>query len=216
MADHVPGLLVIEADAETVRRQGHCHVIDSVEKGLASKVREGKIRFKRFPIFGRDDLTEGASLARAGVAKYDAVIIVGHGDPQGIVAAPDLGVTWGATAEALAPLEPRALLAISCFAASTTPLSALFGGIPSLQIVMGSPVFLNARQAQAAIVELLALLWGFDIPPELSAAAAMFNALATRGVVFKRARPGFESATRGQLAWIDILSLVARAVLESD
>jgi hypothetical protein len=209
-----PGLLVIELDTPTLRKQGHTRAVDDLERAFHKYRMTRHVRFLRHGIDSEPKLERACLVAH--LVQFDAVVIVGHGSPTGLVVAPGIAWPWARVAEALRPVEPRAILAISCFGGSSPALTALFKGIPSLQSVSGSPVPLSARQAKAAFTELLMESFGGGgpMPPELSAAMAVLNVLATRGLVFRRTRQGYATTTRGQRLGQDLLARVVWALMQ--
>jgi hypothetical protein len=92
-------------------------------------------------------------------------------------------------------------------------VQALLQTIPTLNAIIGSPVPLTVKQAQAATLEVLAAVFGWELPRDASALLALLNAATTGGVVFRRTREGVARSNPSDLAFEDSLADLAALVL---
>jgi hypothetical protein len=98
--------------------------------------------------------------------------------------------------------------------ASTEATRALFSGIPSLKVLGGSPTTLSVHQAMVAFLELMFAAFGMVFPAEISAAATIYNAAETGGVVMWRRRETFEAASLEAQYAVDALSILGKTYLD--
>lgn len=208
-----PGLLVVEADADTLQRQGHSRLGDELEQ-LARGEQGRGVRFLRYRLRTAEDAARARALAL--FLRYPAVVLIAHGDWEGIRVAPDLVMTWHDVADVLAPLEPRALFAIACYGGLSGPTSALFGRIPTLQAVVGSPAPITIAQARLPMIE--AFMWARngEMPVDLSTIVLGLNAIVTDGVVFRRNRAGFEHASPDEQFLTDLFGAFLSVAMSDD
>lgn len=207
-----PGLLVIEAGAKRLRHEGHTRVVDTLWDGLREQRESGHLRMLRYGVDSLSDLEFGMGLAK--LTTYDGVVILGHGSSDGhIEAAPGIPLPWEVAGRALAPLKPRVVLAVSCYGGAAGPTRDLFDTIPSLDVVMGSPVPLTSHQALLAMMELVPRIYGVDPPKELSWLMTILNAVATGGIVWCRTREDFERNSDVQNATEDLIAIVAKLLI---
>jgi len=208
-----PGLLVVEADADTLNRQGHSKLGDELEDLARSEHGQG-VRFFRHRLRTEENVLRARALAV--FLRYPAVVLIAHGNAEGIRVARDLAMTWHDVADALAPMEPRALFAIACYGGSSGPTSALFDRIPTLQAVVGSPAPITIAQARLPMVEALTWARNIQMPVDLSTLFLGVNAIATNGVVFRRNRAGFETASPEDLFLTDLFGAFLSAAMSGD
>lgn len=208
-----PGLLVVEADADTLQRQGHSKLGDELEQLARSDQGQG-VRFLRSRLRTAEDVLRAQAISP--LLWYPAIVLIAHGNPEGIRVARNLAMTWQDVADSLAPLEPRALFAIACYGGSSRPTSALFGRIPTLQAVVGSPAPITIAQARLPMIE--AFMWArnSEMPVDLSTIVLGLNAIVTDGVVFRRNRAGFEHASPNDLLLTDLLGTLLSAAMSDD
>lgn len=210
---NLPGLLVIEADADTLERQGHSKLGDELEQ-LARGEQGQSLRFLRLRLRTEKDVRRAQAFAP--LLRYPAIVLIAHGGPQGICVARDLAMTWHDVADSLAPLKPRALFAIACYGGSSGPTSALFDRIPTLQAVVGSPAPITIAQARLPMIEALTWAQNVEMPKDLSTLFLGLNAIGTNGVVFRRNRADFEVASPSDLLLADLFGAIVSAALSDD
>ncbi|MBZ0116544.1 MAG: hypothetical protein K8H88_06110 [Sandaracinaceae bacterium] len=208
-----PGLLIVEGDADTLRREGHTRLTDRLVKAVEPQVEQGLLRLKRQSIRSAKDLEAAKFLAQ--FSTYDAAMILAHGGPFGVQAASDVTMTWAEVAHAIAPTKPRYLLAVACFGALSSATDALFDGIPSLERIVSSPAPLTINQAQIAVMELLFAAYGAHLPAELGYMVNALNAASTKGLLYTRTRDGRDTSTSSDRAIEDLLGVGLWAVLQS-
>ena len=202
-----PGLLLIEGDADTLTRQGHTALGDEIARIAKSASPSSGLRFHRVPLRSERDVRLGESFAR--FARYPAIVLIAHGDPQGIVVGPRLAMNWDTAGRMLAPLEPRVIVPISCYGGMSGPALSLFHAIPSLETIVGSPAPISTDQARLATLEALVGAFGMEVPKEVSLLLLGLNALATDGILFRRSRETIMRATPTELMMMDLLGIVA-------
>jgi hypothetical protein len=207
----VPGLLVVEANAFRLHAEKNTQIADSLEKTVRPQVDHGQLRWSRYPVRGEADIKSGRILAS--LLNFDAVVIVGHGNPGGLEVAPGVVMAWRDVGRVLALVNPRTLLAISCFAGFSSAVDDLFQEIGTLDFMLGSPAPLTAKQAQVALGELLLHTFGAEVSPELSTIGSLINAYLTGGVVFRRSRKGMATTSCSDRFVQDLLSNIAWAVM---
>ena len=105
------------------------------------------------------------------------------------------------------------LLAVSCYGGSAGPTKALFDAIPTLDAVMGSPNPLTSIQTLLASFELLARVYGGDVPADMSMLMTILNAGLTGGIVWTRAREDFEKKTPVDLAVEDAAATLIKMLM---
>lgn len=208
---HVPGILLVEGNADRLAREGMSTQLNRFEGLLGGLVDAGQLRVTRLRVRSESDLEMARILAP--LARYDAVLLLAHGSVTEVEATDNRSLQWAEVAKMLAPIEPRALLAISCWAASSGPARALFEGIPSLAMIGGSPTLLSVRHAELAFIELVAAAFGLSMPREVSALASMYNAAETGGVVGWRRRETFEAASDDDHLLIDFGAALAKVLM---
>lgn len=206
-----PGLLLIECDASTLRRQGHLRLGDEIASMARHLSPSVDLRFRRVQLRSRSDLDLARALAS--FTQYPAIVLIAHGSPEGIVATDTESMTWSDVATAIAPLAPKSLVAISCFGGLSGPTEALFRGIPSLHEIVGSPAPVTLAQARIAVISALAAARGLELPSEFSALIFLMNALLTDGVLFRRTREGARHASPGERALVDLFGFAAWAAM---
>jgi len=206
-----PGILVIEGNAAKLKRQGISRIVDDLEALIATQVNNGALRRWRTPINTAADLQLAKSLAS--VVRYDAVMLVAHGNPTHVELGDDprLVMEWRDAARILAPVQPRFLLAVSCFAGGSLVTDALFEEIPTLEAIVGSPAPLTVKQAQFPLLELYAAAMRGSLPDELGTLLKIGNFLLTNGIIIKRTRGGLATSTPGQRLAEDLGLIVGRA-----
>lgn len=206
-------LLVVEGDADSLRQDGIASVVDALERALEPLVQRNQLKVTRFRMRSASDI--GLARTFAPLFRADAVLLVGHGSAARFAAAPGLSLSWTEVATLIAPLQPRAMLAMSCYAARSSAALALFRGIPTLGSLFGALTPLTAPQAQLAALELLAETLGLDVSPEVSALVSVANAYATGGVVVRRRRELFLATNPVDLIVEDHLAALAQVLLRS-
>lgn len=206
----IPALLIIEGDAARMTAEGHATIADDIERTMARHVAEGRLRFRRVRLRSAKDVSTWSIMAK--FARYDGIVLLGHGNERGVVAAPDVPMTWHAVGDALAPLYPRALLTVSCFGGMAEVTDTLFAKIPSLQVITGSPAALRADQAQLALLDLLLCIYGVELH-DVGNLMLVVNGLMTEGVVFRRTREGLSSSSYLERVLLDHFGQAAAKVL---
>jgi len=209
-----PGLLLIEGDADTLKRQRHSALGDKIEQLSKSFTPQGQTRFLRVRLRTQNDIQLGRALATA--TRYPAIVLVAHGGPDGVVAGRGLRMSWPDVAEALAPLQPRLLLAVSCFGGLAGPTETMFKRIPTLTTIIGYAAPISIRQAQVATIEALMAAHGLDLPTEASFLLYTANAIASNGVLFRRTRAGLEQSSPGERALVDFAGIFAWLAMSGD
>jgi hypothetical protein len=208
-------LLIIEGNADVMRRQGHTRIVNTIEKLVLPYVDAEHLRYHRLRINCKADLELSVEWARLFNVQFDAVLLLAHGSLEGADVAPGLAMSWTEIAALLAPLEPRTVLAVSCHAAASGPADALFSGIPTLVAYGGAATTLTATQAGVAALQLVLAAFGALPEASLSALATMLNAADTGGLVFWRQRDTFEAASDGDRLIGDLLAIIgAEAIHE--
>lgn len=207
-----PSLLVIEGAAAQLRREGHLRFVDELLRLLAPSVKQGTLGVRRLSLDEHAEIE--AAKAWAGFFQYDGVLLLGHGSPAGFQAAHDAPMSWAEVGDALAPVRPRVVMGVSCFAGLTGVVDELFRRVPTLEVVLGSPAPTNTAQWIPAVVEFLVTTYGGRIPAELSALATFYNAMLTRGVVFRRTREGLSSTPAHHRLGQDLLGMLAALALD--
>jgi hypothetical protein len=210
-ATESPGLLLIECDANTLRRQGHLRLGEEIAQAAGHLSQTVGLRFRRIQLRTRGDID--FARAFASLARYPAVVLVAHGNPEGIVAAERELMAWSDVAAAIAPVGLGSLVAISCFGGLSGPTDALFRGIPSLHEIVGSPAPVTVEQARIAIVAAMTAACGLELPVEFSTLMYVMNALVTDGVLFRRTRDGGQRASPGEQALVDLFGVAAWAAM---
>ncbi|MCZ7681208.1 MAG: hypothetical protein M5U28_21425 [Sandaracinaceae bacterium] len=208
-----PGLLIVEGNAERLRRERHTQLSEYVVKLTRQQVEAGSLRLMRQRIRNGDELESAKAMAH--YSKYPAAMIVAHGGPFGVEVAPDITMSWADVADAIAPTQPRYLLAVACFGGVSMATDTLFDRIPSLERIVGSPAPLTVAQARAAVFELTFAAYGTRLPAELSYLVNMINAMSTNGVLYTRTRDGRNTSSSSDRAVQDLLGLGAWALLQS-
>ena len=106
---------------------------------------------------------------------FDNILIVGHSDRERLQLASDALVTWDKVAEWVRPFRPRDLVLLACEAGSLLPLTALFGGIPTLTTLHGADIAVTLGDAAVGALvyqlirerflsqDALAMLTGFSL-----------------------------------------------------
>jgi hypothetical protein len=210
----IPGLLIVEGNADRLEREGQSREIDRLERLLARLVDAGKLRIKRMKIRTELDLDFARLFAPHG--RFDVVLLVAHGCTDGAEATATRSLPWEEIGRLVAPVQPRALLAMSCMAASAPPTRALFENVPTLVAIGGSPVTLSIRQAELALLELLFAAQGFVLPPLVSLCTSLYNAGETGGVIVWRHRETFGQATHEERLALDVFAVLAKVWLDID
>ena len=208
-----PGLLIVEGDAERLRREGHTQLTDRVAELLGPQVEQGHLRLMRKSLTSAQDVELAKMFAE--FSTYDAAMILSHGSPLGVQAAPGVWMTWAEVAAAIAPTKPRYLLAVACFGGFSSATDALFDGIPTLERIVGSPAPLTTRQAQISILELWLAAYGSPLPPDWSLVTSALNAATTKGLLYTRTRTGRETSSASDRAIEDLIGLGLWAILQS-
>jgi hypothetical protein len=203
-----PGLLLIEGDADTLAREGHTRFGDELHRTFAGA--DG-LRFYREQL--RSSAQVRGACVRAKFTRYPSIVMVAHGGPEGVMVAPDLALSWDEVGEALAPLEPKTIVAIACFAGLSGPTTSLFARIPTLNTIVGSPAPVTPSQATLAIFEATAAACLREVPTDAATLLLMLNAAVTEGVLFRRTRDGTTSASPEELALSDVFGLLAWSVM---
>jgi hypothetical protein len=124
---------------------------------------------------------------------FDIIVAVGHSNMTGIAMTGDGPlVPWGQFATFLKPFKPKRVALIACQAGAWLPTRALFGGVPSLRELYGSPLLTNEPQMAMLKVLVPMLLAGVPIDPDLMRIAQITNFALTRGILFRQTRAEFE------------------------
>lgn len=127
-------------------------------------------------------------------AVYDAVVVIGHGNEDGVCLASDLDlVEWGGLVEWLEPVCPQRLAFISCKAGRTLAARALFDGLDDLEEVFASPLNVSLLQS-AAIDFLLPALLDPELDEDFIRFVQWGKALLARGFVFRWTREDHEES----------------------
>ncbi len=117
----------------------------------------------------------------------DLLVLIGHSD-RGVLevgpAQPPLG--WEGVASWFQRLAPRRLLVLGCEAAQWLPCGAMFGRIPELGEIYGSPVGLGKRVAQL-LPAAVPFLLGARVDPDVVAVIRL-GALAHGEILIRRTR----------------------------
>lgn len=206
-------LLVIEGNANVLRSQGHTRVVDTIEQALSTWVQQDLLRYSRVRITSGDDLRFQRAVAQAFAPKFNAILLLAHGSHMGADAAPGISMSWDEVGEALAPLAPKAILAISCMAAASGPSDSLFKTIPTLTALGGSATTLTANQAGLAALQLIPAAFGQAPDPTLSAFGTLINAADTGGLVFWRSRTSFEATGDFDRLMGDVCAIIGAELL---
>jgi hypothetical protein len=206
----VPGLLIIEGDADTLAAQGHTAFADRVEAIYRPQAADGRVRLRRERLRSLDDVRR---LAHAKGDRYDAVLLLAHGSHGGVVLARDVFVDWRVAARVLAGARPAFLLAVCCNAGSATVTDTLFAQLSTLQRIVGSPETMTTKQAELANLELIAAISGNGLPRGYGTAINIFNAAATNGLLFTRTREEWESTTPMQRVLTDAAGSLGKVAL---
>lgn len=135
-----PSVLIVEGDTNTLRRQGLCRA-----EAFADTVRSAGGEPDVWTVDQAGHLIIGR-LKRVG-RRYDAVMIVGHGNPTGIVLANGLMLDWDNIGQMLAGWHPRALGLVSCSVGRSWNARRLFEQVPSLVEVLAPKTVVSASQA---------------------------------------------------------------------
>lgn len=207
-----PSLLIVEGASTLLRHQGHLRFVEDLLRWLGPSVKQGTMGLRRLSLNTRAEVE--TAKAWAGLFQYDGVLLLGHGSPVGFQAALDAPMSWAEVGEALALVRPRVVMGVSCFAGLTGVVDELFRRVPTLEVVLGSPAPTNTAQWIPAAVEFLVTTYGGRIPTELSALASFYNAILTRGIVFRRTRDGLAATPELHRLGQDLLGILAALALE--
>jgi hypothetical protein len=129
--------------------------------------------------------------------RFDVIGVVGHSNMSGIAVTGSSRsdfMPWDMFATFLEPFQPKRIALIACQAGAWLPATALFGGVPTLRELFGSPVL--TREDEMAILHILVplLLARVRIEPEVFRVAQAANFALTRGVLFRQTRAEFQRA----------------------
>lgn len=142
-----PSMLVLHLDAEKLRRDGlHFGSITDVVAALGSAAADIHVK----DAMDHQSLLGVLAELAARKLRFDAVVVIGHANNEGIRAASDAFLTWEVFAEYLRPFEPRRVLLVACQAGRTTAMEALFARLPALRRIYACPV--NARKNLAQVL----------------------------------------------------------------
>ena len=202
------GILVVEGDSGTLRRQKLLGTINGIEAVLRTSVQSGALRFMRYAVESAKDVDTGRRWA--GWAPHDGVVLVAHGNPQAAMVAPNLMMSWSDVARSLAPTKPRVAMVISCHGGMSTGAHEFFANIPSLQLFIGSPVEVAMSQTIGGFVEFFAELGGARLDSGWSAVVAGLNAALTGGMVFRRSRDEWNGNVPGTWVVQDLVALATK------
>ena len=189
LAKRTPSLLILECDAPKLASQGvsaasDLHALVKFVPGcLSVHVRTTSM----------GELLRDLGDCKTKYDAFDIIVAVGHSNMTGIAMtsyAPLL--SWTRFAKFLQPLKPKRVALIACQAGAWLPAKALFGGIPSLAEVYGSPVLTNEKQMALLQVLVPMLLAGVRVDPELMRLAQVANFALTKGVLFRQTRAEFK------------------------
>ena len=209
-------LLIVEGNVEQLRREGHLRLIDDLEAKLLRPLADsGQLRFDRLSFREKSEIERVRALSPA--FRYNAILLVMHGDTTGVEVASGYTMLWSEVGEALAVLEPKAVLAVACEGAASEPTEALFSAIPTLQVVGGSPLALSVEQAFVAIVlEFLRAAQGVMPTHDTSAIVTALNAFCTDGIVLWRHRASFVPASPNDRLLVDVCAELANDLVLED
>lgn len=183
-----PSILIIEGAATLLRAQGHLGFVDELVRCLKPSERQGTLSVSRVSLDTRDDVDAARALAEH--FPHSGVLLLGHGSPTHFQVTKDALLSWAEVGDALAPVRPRVIMGVSCFGGQAGVADELFRRVPTLDVILGSPIPTNTRQWLPAVVEFLITVHGRSIPDEISALASFYNGLFTQGLVFRRTREG--------------------------
>lgn len=146
--DEVIDALVVETDHPKMLKEGSS-VVENLFLGLRL------LGLKVVAIRGGSRRQVRAELRRLHGVVFDNVIVVGHGNEDGVVLGsrdPDVAGfdEWG---DLLAPFEPESIHFVACWAGTSAAADELFAGIASLVEVWGSPT--KAAPVRAAWITAL-------------------------------------------------------------
>ncbi len=207
-----PGILVIEGDAGTLRRQPHLRAIDVIEQMLRSSVDLGQLRFRRLAIESERDIANAR--AWAPFFPNDGVIIVAHGSPESALIAREHPMNWGEIARSLSAVEPRVVMVVSCHGGLSTVAHQFFSSIPTLQLFLGSPTPVASVQSLAGMIDFLAEILGTRLSSAWSTAISIANGIVTGGTVYRRTRDQWHGNLPGEWVAQDAVAMLAKLSIE--
>lgn len=179
-------LLIIEGDSAKLAAQG-LSCADRLARGARLLGAEPVVIKAR----STADLLDGLGRATAD-AVFDAVVLIGHGNEDGIVLAPDRElVSCGELAVWLEEVAPERVAFICCKAGRTVAAHTLFDGLEDLSEVYASPLNMNMLQS-TAIDFLLPALLNPELDETFIRAVQFGKALLAKGFLFRWTREGFE------------------------
>jgi hypothetical protein len=199
------GALLILGDPETMRREGHSELFEHVQTLLVPHEGAG-FRLRSLELHSQEEIDYWTGIAH--LTRYDAVFVLAHGSPEGLVAAPDAHLTWADLARRLAPTEPKLLFAVSCYSGLGPASDQLFAGIPSLEVVIGSPGPVTVQQAAPGLAEFAFAARRRDFPDFLKAVSYGLGPIATKGVLFRRTRAGHQLSSPRERIIQDVAGLL--------
>lgn len=182
--DHRP-LLIIEGDPATLHKDG---LLCADRLATAARM----FGVEPVVVLGTSTAALTRQLADASVgAVYDTVIIVAHGNSQGVALVPGELVPWTVLAsDWLRPLEPEIVAFISCKAARMYGVSAMFDAIDCLEEVFASPLNMSLLQSRA-IDFLVPRFLDPGIAEGWVHAVQIGQLLLGRGLLFRYTRTGW-------------------------
>ncbi|MCE9636432.1 MAG: hypothetical protein K8T90_12070 [Planctomycetes bacterium] len=136
------------------------------------------------------DLRRGLTEIAGTQFEPDLLVLIGHSN-SGVLALDraEPPLTWPAVAAWFERLAPRRLLVVGCEAGQWLPCRDMFGGIPELRDVFGSPAPLGVRVARILPIAVPFLLHARVNPGVVTAMS--FGALLHGEVLIRRTRSDF-------------------------
>lgn len=171
-------LLIIDTNSEQLRREGNSIGSDLYDLFMGAT--------KSAYIAGTDRRTLIDCLGKLQAVEFTRVLIVGHGNGDGIhLASDDANVTtWEQLVPWLEPLGPECLVLVSCWGANSWAADALFDGLQELDDIYGTPTKGSPARMFALVAALLAgdMLSPVDIPLELTGLVGLLTGEVLRHI----------------------------------
>ena len=180
-------VLIVACDAQSLETQGHRlaqDMYDRVDTMAPMAIRQ--------MVRSTSEQSLGSEFARCldVSPRFDLVVLVGHSNVHGLRLTADGPRTWKVVAEWIKRFRPKLLLLVACEGGRWLPCRELFGGIPTLREIYGSPIRISDSQASALTLLAPYLLLGGRLPEDIRFLQTA-NVVATGGLIFRRSKSEF-------------------------
>lgn len=178
--------LFIECDCDRLQADGlrFANELDAVVSAFPLETKVVSIQSTETAL---DQLAQIASIRKT----FDIVVIIGHGNAQGLQFTNDLFASYPVISEWVGFFKPKTLFLVTCKGGHSVPTEILFRCSKTLQSIYASPV--NTTKSAMAIISMIipALSMAGEIPKNVLRAIQALNFLVTDGILLHHTRTNF-------------------------